>query len=276
MRAVAYYHGPLRILELAQAFQQGCAARGVQCDLAHVRTLNPVRPADVVWFYGFGEGRKVFDAYPNALRVSGDSGYFNTYLRSKAKPEKYFRIAVNAQQPDAHLTRRKHSPDRFNRWGIGIDTMQRGERILLCGMGIKQAAMNGFRYGEWEQRVYETLRTYTDRPIHVREKPKNKHIPGIPRCNASDIGSAMRLSWAVVCNTGNIGADAILHGIPVFANAGPGRVYYHHDLSEIDRAKPLSLEDRLSALSDLSHWNWTAKEIAAGRLWDQLKSERML
>lgn len=272
MRVVAYVHGPRRVHELGAAFAAGCKRHGVRCDIAHVDKLAGPVNADVVWLYGMGPARPVFDAYEGrATRLIGDRGYWNEYLSAR----RFFRVSIDAQQPDAHLQFREHSPRRFDSFGIKVRPVdRRGDYILLCGMGLKQAQMvQRIEYGEWETRMYESLRAVTRRPILVREKPKCPPIPGLPRSKAESPSAAIRGAWAVVCNTGNVGADCVLEGVPVVAMSGPGKVYGRDYIDGIDQIKPLHPDDRLAALADIAHWHWTADEMRAGLLWDNLVKE---
>lgn len=262
---------------MAQAFQRGCLKHGISCEVQSTRTTN-LRPAEIVWAYGMGEGRRIFDGYAGrAVRIMGDRGYWCDYLKPAKRHDRYLRISVNAQQPDAHLRLKPHPVERFQSFGVEVEPVHaRGDYILLCGMGPKQAAMQGKVYGQWERETYARLRAMTDRPIFVREKPKNKVIDGIPRLDVVRSFDALRGAWAVVCNTGNIGADCLLHGVPVAANAGPGRVYYQQGIDGLATIEPLTQDARLAALADLSYWHWTYKEIGAGMLIENLKDEGVL
>lgn len=270
MRVLAYYHGPARIRRHAEAFAAGCAAHGVACGLRQVG--SPPEQADVVWLYGLGPAMPAFQAHAAALRLVGDKGYF-----SERGPKGYLRVSVNAQQPDLHLRNRRHDPQRWRSLGIDVDPVaKRGDYVLICGMGPKQATRQGLAYGEWERATFAQLRQFTSRPLLVREKPKNSPIPGLPRSSHGTTSEAIRGAWAVVCMTGNIGADAILEGVPVIAQAGPGSVYYDEGLHEIERIRPMPSGKRLSALSDIAAWNWSPEEIAAGQFWGHLKNEGMV
>lgn len=270
VKALAYHHGPPRIRRFAEAFAAGCARHRVRCDLRPVEGLKP-EPADVVWLYGLGPARPVFEAHPEALRLVGDKGYFH-----ERGPRGFVRVSVNAQQPDTHLRRRTHSLLRWEQLGIRVDPAKRGEYVLLCAIGPKQAERHGLAYGEWERRTFETLRCFTRRPIFVREKPKNPPISGLPRCMEASASAAIRGAWAVVCMTGNIGVDSIVEGVPVISETGPGSVYYPQGLHEIESIRPLSAEARLNALSDIAAWNWTPAEIARGDFWAHLCDEGMV
>lgn len=270
MKALAYVHGPERVHVLAKAFAAGCKRHGVACELRQVETVRR-EAADVVWLYGLGPARPVFDAYDGALRLVGDKGYF-----AERGPKGYFRVSVNAQQPDAHLQRRRHDVSRWRALGIDVEPAKRGDYILLCGIGPKQAERHGLAYGQWERETYAKLRALSRRPVLVREKPKNPPIAGLPRSTHRTTAEAIRGAWAVVCMTGNIGVDAIVEGVPVIAQAGPGSVYYDEGLHEIDAIRPMPAGKRLRALSDIAWWQWKPEEIAAGEFWAHLQAEGMV
>lgn len=248
-------------------------ASGVECEVRHVDQATDCG-ADVVWQYGMGPAKRAFDSHPSAVRIVGDKGYFAEY----AKGDRYFRVSVNAQQPDAHLRLREHPADRWQALGINVEPVKgRGEYILLCGVGPKQSQIiQGIPYGSWERRQYDRLRAMTGRPVLVREKPKNPPIHGLPRSTHDKASDAIRGAFAVVCMTGNIGVDAILQGVPVFADAGPGRVYYPQGIDDLEGVQPLTAEQRLAALSDITYWQWTEAEISSGALWQNLRAEGLL
>lgn len=271
MKAAAYVHGPPRIHRMAQAFAQGCARHGIPCQVLPVGAK--ATPADLVWVYGLGPALPAFEAHAGAIRLVGDKGYFAEH---KMKPN-YLRVSINAQQPDAHLQLRPHPLDRWHGLGITAQPVaSRGKYILLCGIGPKQAARHGLAYGEWERKTYARLSTFTGLPIMVREKPKNPPIKGLPRSPHRAASEAIRGAWAVVCMTGNIGVDAILEGVPVVAESGPGRVYYPGGLEQISTLQPLAPAAREAALADIAYWQWTLPEIAAGDLIANLKTEGII
>lgn len=277
-RAIAYFHGPERVSDYARAFQAGCRRHGVECALRCAEPFEGPEPADVVWMYGLGSTRAVFNAYEGgARRVVGDVGYFRELMPGTPRQKRYIRVAVDAQQPDRHLRLRAHPADRFERLRLSqyprVET--RGGHILVCGYSAAQAGKFGTEYGRWERETVTKLQAITRRPIVVREKPKNEplDIPGTTRCTDDKCWQAIRKAWAVVCRSGNVGADCVLHGVPCFAEMGPGAVYHRQPIEEIDDARQLTPDERMTALSDLAYWSWTQDEIAAGLLWANLKLE---
>jgi hypothetical protein len=268
LKAAAFFHGPPRIRAMADAFRLGCKSHGIRCDVLRIGERTT---ADAIWLYGMGPALPAFEAHPHAVRVVGDKGYFDEYA---GKP-KYLRVSVNAQQPDRHLQLVDHPADRWKVLGINVQpARQRGDYILLCGIGPKQCARHGLQYGQWERETYRKLKSATGRPIFARAKPGNPKIDGIPQLPDMTASAAIHGAWAVVCMTGNIGVDCIVEGVPVIAEGGPGSVYYRGAiLSEIDTIQPMAAEARIKALSDVAYWQWTLNEITAGDLWANLRAE---
>lgn len=280
VKALAYAHEPARVIALAHAFAEGCRRHSIDCQIRRVDDFRRPEPVDVVWLYGLGPARRVFDAYAGkARRVVGDVGYWRELMPRLPPKQRFIRIAIDAQQPDLHLRLMRHPRDRFERLPLHIlPTTQRGDSILVCGYSVAQAEKNGVPYGHWELATIDRLREVTKRRIVLREKPKNPRIeaPFVDHCTENSCTRAIRKSWAVVCRSGNIGADAVLHGVPVFAESGPGAVYQRGDLDDIDRAAPLSASERVRALSDIAYWQWTAEEFARGELWAHLRAEGVI
>lgn len=266
--------------DLAVAFARGCERYGVACDVRSSENYDGVRPCDVVWLYGLHYTRGIFNAYKgHALRVTGDLGYWRERAAALPLDRRPIRIAIDADQPDAHLHLRWHPGDRFNALGLSVHpVVSRGEPVLVTGHSPEQAHLNGFAYGQWEADAVTRLRKATDRPIVLRSKPGCSAIYaiGTKRCMDVEIATAIRKSWAVVCKSGNVGADAILHGVPVFAEAGPGAFYYRAPLGYVDFVEPLSHSARFAALSDIAYWQWTEEEIDRGELWRHLQYEHFV
>lgn len=278
MRALAYASSGYSC-ELAEAFANGCRRYGVTCEVRLLEQFKGPEPCEVVWLFGLIAMARVFDAYRGrALRITGDLGYWRERASALSIKNRPVRIAVEAQQPDAHLRLHLHSPDRFWMLNLGISPVfERGAYILVTGHCAEQARYLGYAYGEWEAKTVVAVRRLTDRPIVVREKPSSDplRIDGTTR-DSSSAADAIRNAWAVVCCTGNIGADAILHGVPVFAQSGPGAVYYRAPLESIEQARPLDAYRRIGALADLAYWQYSLEEFERGALWSHLLLEGVL
>lgn len=276
-RAFAFWHEPEgRVKGHAEAFAAGCKRWGIPCEVRRSReAVEAQAGVTVIWHYGLGEGGLPFRTYEGkALRVGGDAGVWR-----RLTSEKYIRISVEGPQLGALMNQREHPRKRFDSLRIPVKpATTRGDYILVTGRSKYDAAVYGQEYGAWERGICERLKAITRRPIVLREKPKNEliDIPGIRHDGERDCGKAILGAWAVICRSGNIGADCILLNVPCWAETGPGAVYGNFALEDIDSAKPLDPEARLNALADIAAWNWRDSEIAKGELWAHLKAEGLI
>lgn len=234
----------------------------------------------MIWHYGLGIGLgqvpfRYFDG--RAIRIGGDAGYWRAFRPRSEQPDtRYIRISVDGSQLGPLMNRRAHPVARFEALKIAArPVVRRGEYILVTGRSRFDCKQTGHKYGEWERAMCERMKTITSRPIVFRPKPKNDPVivRGISSDLETDCNQSIRNAWAVVCRSGNIGADAVLHGVPVWAEAGPGSIYTTFRLEDIDRAEPLSAEARLSALADIAAWQFNNQQIANGHLWAHLRDE---
>jgi hypothetical protein len=280
MKAIAYAQSGGYPADLAHAFAAGAQRHGVRCEVRSAELFDKPHACHVVWTFGLHATGRIFDAYNAlALRVVGDLGYWRERACERPERKRHVRIAVNARQPDKHLRLRRHPSDRFDALQLGVDPVrQRGDHILICGHCPETAARVGWRYGEWEMAMAHLVRLVSTRQVVVREKPSCDplRVEGAMRCTEKSAADAIRKAFAVVCRTGNIGADAILHGVPVFCGDGPGKPYNTLRAEWIDDALPLPDETRAQALADIAYWQWTPEEIERGELWEHLKTESLL
>lgn len=279
MKAIAYVQASDYAVDLARAFARGCWRHGVYCEVSSLAHFKRPEACSVVWMYNLGATERIYDAYAGkAVRVVGDLGYWREEAWKWPVEHRPVRISVNEEQPHAHLNMRARRPERFEALGLQVQPVTiRGYYVLLCGHSQEQATRWGLRYGEWEANTAETLRKVCSLDIMVREKPNSVplDIPHTRRCEM-DLSGSIRGAWAVVCRGGNLGADAILHGVPVHAEIGPGAIYAPWPLDMIAMAQPMASGQRMHALADLAYWQWSQEEIRDGALWAHLKNEGML
>lgn len=275
-RAIAFWHDPEhRVRAHAEAFSEGCKRHGIPCEVRHSREAVEARDGvTVVWHYGLGVdlGGIPFAAYEGkAIRVGGDAGVWR-----RLTSERYIRISIDGQQLGGLMNQRPHPIKRFDALRISMQTQKnRGRYILVTGRSKYAARISGHEYGEWERDICERLKGITRMPIVLREKPKNQAIdvPGVRHNADRDCNAAILGAWAVICRSGNIGADCILLNVPCWAEYGPGAVYGNFKLEKIDSAAPLFPEVRKAALADIAAWQFRDEEIARGDLWAHLQAE---
>jgi len=175
--------------------------------------------------------------------------------------EHYWRITKNSLHPRVHYHR---PPDRFERFGIKIDSWQKqGGHILVCNSS--QTMNRYYGHSDWVQDTVAKLQQHTDRKIVVREKPRAAGTSG-PR--AVELGGLKTFeeeakgAWAVVTSISMCAIDAVCMGIPVFTTEYSAvRQLGLQDLSLIEQ--PV-YPQREPILYSLAYNQFTPEEIASG------------
>lgn len=231
---------------------------------------------DVGIFYGW-RLPEIGDAYRAKGRpfVHVDLGWWDR--KPLGRPlDGYHKVAVNARDPGAYFERSWPS-NRFDHFGIPLQGWRQddesGAAILMAGMSAKSAGVQGFEPYEWERATIWRLRQVTDREIIYRPKPswlEARPLQGTTFSPASEpLDRALDRAWAVVTLTSNVAVDAVIAGIPFFAERGVASVRSMPSLSMIER--PPRTERRLQLLADIAYCQWSVPEMKAGECWDYLK-----
>ena len=197
-----------------------------------------------------------------------DMGYLGRWngLREAVDPDAdyYWRICKNK-------TNQNETPsapnDRFKKFNIQLkDWRKNGSHILVCP---SSATMNNFiSQTNWLEDTIYTLKTFTDRPIRIRHKPRSKGTSG-PMAATVPLAEDLRDCWAVVTAVSATAVESAIAGIPVFSHfLGPGAGLGNTDNSQIETPR---LNDREAWLSGLCYSQFTPKEIASGEAFEILK-----
>lgn len=112
---------------------------------------------------------------------------------------------------------------------------------------------------EWLNHVVKTLRSYTDRPIVVREKPH----PSRPYAQTVPFGIHLHGCYALVTLNSATAIEATMLGIPIFVTDQSCAIIpvANQYLSEIEKPK---FFDRMEWLSVLANNQWSPQELRSG------------
>ena len=229
---------------------------------------------DCAVFYGWRQP-EIADAYREAGKpfVHVDLGWWDR--KPEGRPlEGYHKVSVNARDPTAYF-RRSWPSDRFDHFGIVVSEWrwQRGRAILLAGMSAKSAGVQGFAPYEWERAAIAKLRAITDREIIFRPKPSWLEARPIPGTTFSPSGEGLALvfdrTWAVVTLTSNVAVDALIAGLPIFAERGVAAALSMPALSMVQ--DPPLPAGRHQLLADIAYQQWSVPEMRSGDCWAFLK-----
>jgi hypothetical protein len=177
----------------------------------------------------------------------------------------------------------KRPPDRLN----GIENLEilpwskSGRKILICppsgksldlfydevtiqrkyGGSLEEAVQN------WIKRTIKKIRKYTDRPIDIRYKPKDKFerrgTNTFKECVLNDV-------FATVTFNSIVAAESIVNGIPAFVCAE--NAASPMSLSDLSRINNPIYPDRGDWLNHLAYSQFTKDEMESGLTWKILNN----
>lgn len=157
-----------------------------------------------------------------------DTGYFGNE-RTDTNPNgwKYWhRIVKNNLQHGEIIPR---SDDRFKHFGKKFQPWKKtGSKILIAAPDEKPCRFYGTTQYEWINTTVETIKQYTDRPVVVRQRAKQR----IDRIVHNTLQEALDDDVFALVTFNSVAAiESIFHGIPAFT------------LAPANAASPVSLQD---------------------------------
>ena len=157
-----------------------------------------------------------------------DTGYFGNE-RTSVNPNgwKYWhRIVKN----DRRSSRIVQSPeDRFRDFNKKFKPWKKtGRKILIAKPDEKPMRFYNYDFETWLQQTLDTIRTYTDRPVVIRDRAAKR----IDRIATSTLQQALDDDiFALVTFNSVAAVESVFHGIPVFT------------LAPTNAAAPMGLQD---------------------------------
>lgn len=155
---------------------------------------------------------------------------------------------------------RRCPDDRLRAHGVEMAPWRTGGRdIILCPP--TEYFMRAHGCADWLDSTIEQLRSLTDRPIIVREKPK-------PGEQAVPLPKALESAHALVTHSSNVAIEAAYLGTPVFVSpASAAAPIGRTTLNDIEA--PL-YPDREAWLAHLAYNQFSFDEIRDGSAWRML------
>ena len=198
-----------------------------------------------------------------------DSGYFgNEHLPYK----RWHRVTKNDFQSSV-ITKRDSKRARTlalrpRKWN------KSGENILICPPSMKSM---GFFMGkkikeedvdEWVDMVYKEIREYTDRPIKIRKKPRDRK----DRVYKDPIKKHFKGCYALITYNSIAAVEAVYNGVPAITLApNAASAVCRSNISDINS---LIYPDRTDWVNHLSYCQFSQQEAASGLARDILEGER--
>lgn len=218
----------------------------------------------------YGRLRGCENIIASAIAQGRDWYYIDRgYMRSTRDTDYsgYFRVTRNELQSDGFGEPNK---ERFLRLKIQLHSWRKeGGHVLLCPPGDVYGRLSGFDAAKWTRDALDLLRANTKRPIYVREKPRDG------KRNAP-LTDDLRDCWAVVVHSSNVGVEAILRGIPVFATdrCAASRMARSNLARIEDPYVPPDDSLREEWAATLAAQQWTIAEMRDGTCWTDLQKQK--
>ena len=269
---VALYctYGGRRGRYVADCMKNGLRRHGIRAEVhKKFRGVN----ADMAIAYGWAH-EKIFEAYKKAGKHFAyfDLGYWDR-RPSKMPTDGYYRLAVDDWDTAAKMAR-GCPDDRFRKLKVNLYPPRqrgtRGHRILIAGMSQKAAETHGYDFREWEKKMRHRLLAMESHfgDVHIRWKPdKKKNISQPP---LSDELDRTRL---VVTHHSNVAVDALVRGVPFWAEKGVGALLSPPELTAEWVGDPTfpDEKDRKQLLNDIAYAQWRPSEMQSGAAWDHIR-----
>jgi hypothetical protein len=157
--------------------------------------------------------------------------------------------------------------DRFERLHIPIRKWKKdGSKILIAKPDEKPCIFYGIDLDEWVNDTIETIKKYTDRPIEVRERAKER----IARVEHNTLKDALdRDVFALVTFNSVAATEAVLHGIPSFtlAPSNAASPVCLQDLSKIETPYYPDKDKVYAWASHLAYGQYHIDELKNGDAW---------
>jgi len=201
-----------------------------------------------------------------------DTGYFgNEVTSSNPNGWKYWhRIVRNNLQHDQIITR---SGDRFKHFNKKFMPWKKdGRKILIAAPDEKPCKFYGIDKDTWISSTIQTISTYTDRPIVVRERAKLRS----DRITTNTLEEALNDDVFALVTFNSIAAvESVFHGIPVFtlAPTNAASPMGSKDLSQIENPKYPSDDERYAWGCHLAYGQFHVTEMNNGTALKMLKDD---
>lgn len=192
-----------------------------------------------------------------------DTGYFgNERTNNNPNGWKYWhRIVKNDLQ---HNTIIERPDDRFKIFDKKINPWRKnGRKILIAKPDEKPCKYYDINLEQWLNETVETIKKYTDRPIVIRDRKKNR----LDRLSDTLEKALSDDVFALVTFNSNAATESVFFGIPVFtlAPSNAASPMGLQDLSKIDNPYYPTFDERYAWACHLSYGQFHTNEMRSGR-----------
>jgi hypothetical protein len=192
-----------------------------------------------------------------------DTGYFGN-----TKRKEIIRVSINNLQDQGPIIKRP--ADRFNSLNLEIQNFKRGTKIVIVPPDEKISKVFNLS-NTWVADVKNEIEKYTDRPIHIRNRPLSRsdrlNLDTFKDCIKDD-------AYAVVGYSSNALVESVMCGIPTISlGHSATNSLFNYTLSDIDTIPDIDQDRRYQWLYHLAYRQFTHSELSDGTAWNLLSAE---
>ena len=201
-----------------------------------------------------------------------DTGYFGNEI-STNNPHgwKYWhRIVKNDLQHNNIIDRPN---DRFKKFNKQINPWKKsGRKILIAAPDEKPMKFYGLELDQWLEETVSTIKQYTDRPIEIRKRDKQRITRTIDKPFLQALNDDV---FALVTYNSNAAVESIFHGIPAFTlcPTHAANPVASQDLSKIDTPYYPDNDKLYKWACHLAYGQFHVSEMRSGKVIEMLTAE---
>ncbi len=261
-----------------RAFAHGIEQSGDRATIRSERELS-MKGFDVLVLWGFITPCQQIIKNAEAQKspwVFMDMGYWR-------REHSYYKVAVNARHGTDYFMRTPRTGERWDKLGIKLKpkrlNVQGHGVVLVPGMSAKAAWSFGLKNEQYERQIIPQIKKLTSRPIVYRPKPSwsgAQSIVGSVLDKHTPLDAALANAHCVVGHHSNVGADAIVAGVPVMMKYGIGSVMGVNNLAAIEEPWFPADSTREQWAANAAYCQWTVNEMHSGACWQFLKKDGLV
>jgi hypothetical protein len=267
---------------VADAFHECFAASSHQWQTCGLTEFSqPLPEVDVAVLFGLkARGDQVWQQYVAAGKtvLLLDKGYT---WHCGSQGSRHWRISINDFHPLAYFQQSPQPPDRWELLQLPIvrrppDAVPAGQ-ILYVGASQKYYHWRGLgSEAAFAAATLEEAKKYTTKKLVYRARRTDNTVPPLPGIEYGDpdadlLGEFAKTSHLVTYSS-NAAVEAVLCGLPVTVlGDGMARPLAQTTIQEVDNPYYPPTEKVQQWAHDLAYCQWTAEEIAAGRMWQHIE-----
>jgi len=266
-------------IETLKAFTEGLRASGETVFWGPFQTYN-MCDFDLAIVFGIGKKYVKASWQRGAIIETQQMAGKNVLILEKGfiKRDTHYMVGLNGlnNRANFNLKSRVMPSDRFEKLNVDLKPWRtEGEHVLLIGQVPWDASVQHTDHIAWLTNTAAWINSQTSRTVIFRPHPlaakATPSIFGTQRSNRS-LESDLRKAHAVVTFNSNTGVDALLEGIPAYADDEGSMIYSVCNRLKNNAIDCPSLYNRETWAYNLAYTQWNYEEMRSGEAWAHIKS----